>query len=173
MKTYTKFACSTAAALTLALPFAVPASANPATAASSSQEIVVNSRVAMDEWQSETTKDLNRALFRAPLVRKVHPNNSVVQVTFTLGDDGKATNIEVLDGAGNWAARKTAVFAVKRLDALASVPIANPQDANFIANVIFASTPRMRDELAAKLRQSEARRIAASGGEENTIMLGG
>ncbi len=173
MNTYTKLACSTAAALSLALLVAVPASANPVTAAGSSQEILVNSRAAMEEWQAETTKDLNRALGRVPLARKVVPNNAVVQVAFTLGADGMADNIEVLDGRGNWAARRTAAQAVRQLDDLASVPVANPQKAKFIANVIFASTPRKRDELAAKLWKSEASRIAASKDVETTIMLGG
>ncbi|MGB3469198.1 MAG: hypothetical protein WBA51_00065 [Erythrobacter sp.] len=127
----------------------------------------------MKDWQAETTKDLNRALARAPLPRKIVPNNAIVQVAFTLGADGKADNIEVVNGNGNWAARKTAVHAVRRLDNLASVPVANPKSTKFLANVIFASTPRIHDELAAKLWKSEARRIAASTEDDNTIVLGG
>ncbi len=173
MKTYTRYTVTAAAALALAMPFAAPVSANPAATATNSQEIVVKSRAAMEEWQAETTKDLNRALARVPLARKVLPNNAVVQVAFTLGEDGKPDNIEVLRGTGNWAARKTAELAVRHLDNIASVPVANPQDANFIANVIFASTPRKRDELAAALWESEARRIAASDPDRNTIVLGG
>ncbi len=167
MKYLTKLALGNAATIAIMLPLAAP------TAAERSQEIVVKSKGAMEDWQAETTKDLNRALARVPLARKVQPNNAIVQVAFTLGADGKASDIQVLDGRGNWAARKTAAHAVRQLDDLASVPVTNPQKAKFVANVIFASTPRKRDELAATLWKSEAGRMAAAKDAENTIMLGG
>lgn len=167
MNTFAKLACSSAAALALALPFATSA-----VAGEKSDDIVVSS-AAMKEWQAETTKDLNRALGRVSVPVSTRPNSAIVQVAFTLGADGKAENVELLDGQGNWAARRIAVNAVKRLNDLDTVPVRNPEDAQFLANIIFASTHERHKELAAKLWKSERARIAAAGGNDTTILLGG
>ncbi|QUL37033.1 hypothetical protein [Erythrobacter sp. JK5] len=155
-----------AAAFALAVSFAAPA------AAGKSQDIVVTSHAAMQEWQQETTRDLNHALTRAPVARTVRPNDAVVQITFTLGEDGKAENLEVLDGKGNWAARKAAIYAVKRLDGLGDVPVYNPESAQFLANIIFASNREIHDQLAAKAT-SEMRERYAQAESERYILLGG
>lgn len=168
MKTLTKFVILPAAAVGMALPFAAPAIAGE-----KSDGIVVTSMAKMKEWQAATTKDINRSLKNARIPITTRPNNSVVQITFTLGDDGKAENIEVLKGNGNWAARKAATYAVRRLNDLDTVPVTNAQDAQFLANIFFASNKQVHKELAAKLAQSEATRLAASGGEEEYILLGG
>lgn len=168
MNTFTKLACSSAAALTLAF-----SAVTPAMAGETSDDIVVKSKAAMKQWQAETTKDLNRALARAPAARKVRPNEAIVQVTFTLGADGKAHDVTLLDGNGNWAARKAALYAVRRLDGLDAVPVKNPEGAQFLASIVFANSYEMHDELTAKLWKSERARIAAAGGTDTTILLGG
>ncbi len=103
MKTLTKFVVLPASAFALAIPFAAPAAAGD-----KSEDIVVTSKAKMAEWQAATTKDINRSLRAAPIPNSSRPNTSVVQIAFTLGEDGKADNIEVLDGSGNWAARRAA-----------------------------------------------------------------
>lgn len=168
MKTLTKFATLPVAAFALALPFAAPALAGE-----KSDGIVVTSQAKMDEWKAETTKDINRSLVNAPIPNNSRPNTAVVQIAFTLGDDGKPNNIEVLDGRGNWAARKAATYAVRRLDDLDQVPVTNAQNARFLANIFFAGTPEDYKALKTQLKKSEAQRLAAADGEDEYILLGG
>ncbi|MDJ0642941.1 MAG: hypothetical protein QNJ15_08995 [Erythrobacter sp.] len=168
MKTLTQFVALPVAALGLALPFSAPA-----VAGEKSDGIVVTSMAKMKEWQAETTKDINRSLRSAPIPNSSRPNKAVVQIAFTLGADGKPDNIEVLDGRGNWAARRAASYAVRRLNDLDQVPVTNPADAQFLANIFFAGTAEDYKELKAQLKKSEARRLAAADGEEEYILLGG
>ncbi len=169
MNTFTKhLAVLPAAALAFTLPFAAPA-----VAGEKSDGIVVRSQEALEEWQAQTTKDINRSLRNAPIPNNARPNNSVVQITFTLGADGKPENIETLDGSGNWAARKAARYAVRRLNDLDTVPVSNAQNAQFLANIFFASSADMHKQLAAQLKKSERSRLAAAEGEKEYILLGG
>ena len=169
MNIFTKhLAVLPAAALAFTLPFAAPAIAGE-----KSDGIVVRSQAALEDWQAETTKDINRALQHARIPNNAHPNNSVVQITFTLGADGKAENIEMLNGNGNWAARKSAMYAVRRLNNLDEIPVNNPQNAQFLANIFFASSKDMHKQLAAQLEKSERARVAAAGGTDKYILLGG
>ncbi len=168
MKTLTKYTLLPAAAFAIAVPFSAPA-----VAGEKSDAIVVTSMAKMKEWQAETTKDINRSLRAAPMPSSSRPNNAVVQIAFTLGADGKPDNLEVLDGNGNWAARRAASYAVRRLNDLDQVPVSNPQNAQFLANIFFASTAQDHRELKAQLKKSEAKRLAAAQGEEEYILLGG
>ena len=168
MNTFTKFASAAACAAALSLPLAAPAWAGE-----QNDDIVVTSPAAMEQWQAETTKDLNRALAREPLSRKVRPNNSIVEVAFTMGADGRAENVEVIYGNGNWAARRAAKYAVNSLDTLDSVPVTNREDARFLASIIFANDKETHDEIAAKRDRKHAERFAAAGGRNEYILLGG
>ncbi|MEM8724571.1 MAG: hypothetical protein AAGE86_03525 [Pseudomonadota bacterium] len=168
MNTFTKFTPIPLAAFAMALTFTAPVAAGE-----KSDGIVVTSQVAMEEWQAATTADINRSLTRAPIPNNRRPNNSIVQIAFTLGDDGKAENIEVLSGNGNWAARKSATYAIRRLNNLDQVPVTNARNAEFLANIIFASSPEKHKALKAKLKKSEAARLAAADGNNEYILLGG
>lgn len=173
MTTITKYVSAAALSVALALPLAAPVSAGEKSASAESAPIVVQSRAAMKEWKAETNKGLNRALTQIALPRKVLPNDAIVQVAFTLDANGQPTNMQVLDGKGNWAARKTAERAIRRIDTFDEVPVANPQSARFLANIIFAGTADARDRLASELRESERERIAAAQGRDDYIRLGG
>lgn len=156
------------AAAALALPLAAPASAGDKGA-----PIVVTQQQKMQQWQDDTTADLNRSLAREPISRKVRPNNAVVEVAFTLGADGKAENIRVLDGKGNWAARRVAKYAVRSLSTLGDVPVANPEGTRFLASIIFADNIETHDRLAKAAAKARAYRFAAVKEEDRPILLGG
>ena len=147
------------AALLLAVPVGTLAS-------DESDDIIVQPTAAMAQWQADTTRDLNRALAAGGVRYRGSPNDSIVQITFTLGEDGKADNVELYkdyNDSANWLARKMAVRAVKRLDGLDQVPVSNPQDARFLANIIFASNERVHEKLEERLEQSERARLASAG----------
>lgn len=146
--------------------------AAPALAAENSEDIIVTSAAAMEQWQAATTKDLNRSLAREPITRKVSPNNSVVEVAFTLGADGRAQNIKVIDGDGNWSARRAAIRAVRTLDTLDEVPVRNPVGTRFLASIIFADSAETKKTLAKKAKKARAARFAAAD-QEQYILLGG
>lgn len=167
MNMFAKFATATALAATLTLPLAAPAAAGE-----KSDDIVVSSNAAMAKWQDTATNQLNRMLARAPMARSYAPNETIVQVTFSIDADGDPQDITVLDGDANWGARQTALYAIKRLSSLSQVPVRNPQNAKFLANLIFAQDAATHRQLAAKLDASTRTRLAEAGGEESYILLG-
>ena len=142
-------------------------------AGETSDDIVVTSRVAMEEWQADTTRTLNRALQRAPSERYSIPEPGIVQITFELGDNGRPTNLEVYSNSSDWSARRSARYAVRSLGDLSDVPVTNPGSAQFIANIIFADDDQQRDELEQKLEQYERSRLASDTAESDYITLGG
>ncbi|MBV7265286.1 hypothetical protein [Erythrobacter ani] len=170
MKAVTKTISAAALAAALALPFSAPAHAGDKPAAAS-DDIVVRSASAMEQWQKETTQDLNRALEREPISRKVRPNNAIVDVAFTMGADGSAEDIRVLDGKGNWAARRVARHAVGKLDTLSDVPVVNPEGKKFLARIVFADNLEIKKQLYAEMKRSQPERFAA--GKSKYILLGG
>lgn len=165
MTVFTKLA----SAATLAAAFTLPLAA-PAYAGEDSDDIVVRSNAAMQQWQAETTADINRALARDPMSRKVRPNNAIVEVAFTLGANGEAENIRVLDGTGNWSARRAAKIAVRSLDTLDEVPVSNPAEQKFLAQIVFADDKQTHTKLMAKLNQSRSERLASA--DNDYILLG-
>lgn len=161
-----KIACRTiGAALLVALP------AN-SLASNDSDDIVVSPSAAMVQWQEDTTTDLNRALSHGGVRYRGEPNNAIVQITFSLGDDGKADNVRLHNDEGNYFARRIAVRAVKRLRDLDQVPVANPQDAKFLANIIFANSDNDLGRLEERLAKMERARLASSGKERTYLALG-
>ncbi|MFL0354909.1 hypothetical protein ACI5KX_00400 [Erythrobacter sp. GH1-10] len=176
MTTRTKFTKTPLAlgalAAALALPLTVPVSAGEKTSAENAP-IVVRSQAAMEQWQKETTKDLNRALARDPTSRKVRPNNSIVEVAFELGYDGKAENIRIVDGNGNWSARRAAKAAVRSLGTLDDVPVRNPEGTRFLAAIVFADDREIHEKLTAKVAQSREQRFASMAEDDRPILLGG
>lgn len=165
MTTRTKL---TALAAALALPLAAPALAGE-----KSDDIVVSSKAAMEQWQADTTADINRTLARDPTSRKTPPNNAVVEVAFTLGADGRAENIEILDGYGNWSARRAAKYAVRALDTLGDVPVRDRTGTAFLAQIIFADNEEIHAKLTKKAAKARAARFAAMEENERPILLGG
>lgn len=168
MNTLTKIASIPLAALALALPATAPAIAGD-----KSDDIVVTSKAAMKEWQKATTADLNRAAKRAPMPTSARLNAAVVQVAFGMDANGKATNIKVLKGDGNAVARRVAVYAVKQLDTLDQVPVADGRNAQFLARMVFAGSEREHKQLMARLETTDRARFAAADTEGEYILLGG
>ena len=157
--------CAFGAAVLVAIP-------TNAIASDEATDIVVQSNAAMKEWKEDVTHDLNRALARSSVARKMTPNASIVQVTFEIGEDGKPTNIELYNDEGNYSARKTAVYAVSRLRDLDTVPVSGDRsELQFLANIIFADSRADEERLAARLEASEQERIASTGVERTYIAL--
>lgn len=127
---------------------------------------------AMERWQAETTAALGRALALSSAARLMAPNAAIVQVLFSIGSDGMAKDIEVLEGDGNWAARRAALYAVRTLDTLARVPVADPQGTRFIANIIFYRTLDARAQLLDKLQAMERFRLSGSSTARRYVAVG-
>lgn len=165
---YHKINRLTVRALGAALLLAVPASV-----AADHSDIVVQPSPALQDWQQDTSKQLNRALDRggSQYTPFRSANNSIVQIGFTLGEDGRPDDVQVYDGDGNWAAKRAARRAVKSLAGLDQVPVANPQNVQFLANIIFADNERIHDRLEKRLQQMEAARLASSGPERTYVAL--
>ncbi len=166
MNSLTKLAASSAFALMLSLPAATPALAG------GDEPIVVQSKPAMAEWREKTTRDLNRALSHRPSSARLRPNNGIVQVSFTLGEDGRADNIKLYKSGANWIAERLAKRAVRKLDTLDEVPVANRAKARFLASIIFADNAHIHDRLAAELKKSERTRLASADESREFITVG-
>ncbi|EAQ28812.1 hypothetical protein NAP1_14473 [Erythrobacter sp. NAP1] len=164
MKTPVKFAIAPAAALAAALAFAAPA------AAEHSDAIVVTSPEKFAEWRENANATLDRALQREPARRNLRPASGIVQLTFEMGDDGKPANVELVSNTGDGASARTAKHAIRWLGDMSDVPVADAENAQFLANIIFAESPREYRELNAELQRTERARVAAG---DDFITLGG
>lgn len=156
-----------ALAAALTMTFVAPAFAGEPS------DIVVRSDAAMIEWQEDTTASLNRALARDPTARRARPSQSHVEVAFTLGADGRADNVRVTGGNGNWAAKRSAKYAVRTLDKLDQVPVTNRQSARFLASIVFADDEQGYREQSALAAKSREARFASVAPEDRPILLGG
>lgn len=145
----------------------------PAMASASDQgdDIVVSSGSAMEQWQRQTTAQLDRRLSHgAPL--RTDTRNTIVQITFTRGDDGKPDNVQFYNREGSWQERSIAKRAVKSLDNLDLVPIATSEEPNFLASIIFANDERSLDMLRERLDKMESARLASAGPQAKYLALG-
>lgn len=133
--------------------------------------IVVTSPEEMRTWQKSTTNRLNRALARVPQIRNGSIPSGIVQISFTLDEDGRPTDLEVINSTTSPLARGSARQALRRIGDLSNVPVAAPREAQFLANIVFAKDQKDRRELLEGLERSEQDRIAA--GDLNYIVLGG
>ena len=166
MNTLKTFALAPVLALAALTPFAA------AQAEEKHDDIVVTSPSAMADWQASTTRSLDRALQRSPLERTTTPDSGIVQVTFTLGADGRPQDVAIYDSSANWAAERSALYAVRRLGDIGDVPVTNPQGVQFLANIIFADSAIERDDLARTLAASETARLASGEPASAFIALG-
>ena len=166
MTNFTKFALAPSLALAALIPLATPAIAG-------SDDIVVTSQSEMDAWQKGATMRLNRVLARNPAERSATPGSGIVQVTFTLDEDGRPANIALHGSTAGRVAEQSAIYAVRRMGDLSDVPVANAKDAQFIANIVFANDRAERRDLFAELAQSEQTRLASGSSEAQFIALGG
>ncbi|WP_209348844.1 energy transducer TonB [Pontixanthobacter sp. CEM42] len=159
----TGLALGLAASLT---PIAANAGATP------SQDIVVRSQSAMEQWASDTTRDLNRQLNIGAKHKNLGSAQGIVQVRFETDASGKPVNLEVYRSSGNPTADRTATWAVRRLDGLNDAPVNNAAGARFQANIIFANTRADKQRFVAELATSERVRLARSVAESEVISLG-
>lgn len=127
---------------------------------------------AIEAWQAETTEALNAALLKSSAAHLMRPNSAIVQVTFMIGEDGKARDIEIVDGEGNWGAQRASIFAVKNLDTLSRFPGAQPGKRKFLANFIFYRSIESRQRFRRQLARSETLRLASKLPARNYLAIG-
>ena len=145
---------------------AIPASAGD------DPDIVVTSPDKMGEWKAAMNAKLDRHLIRADGVRGERPMTAIVQVRFSLDEDGKPTDVTTLHHSGARRAERAATIAVSNLRGFEDAPLTNVGDATFQANIVFAPNIAERDRLRAEMARLDRARFAASGAR-NVIVLGG
>lgn len=155
-----------AAALALGFSFAIPASAGE------QEDILVTSSAAMEEWTAGVTRDLDRKLLHAERFRERAVSSGIVQLRFTLDQDGSPTAVKTYYSSANTGAVRTAHSAVKRLRDLDQAPVANASGATFQANIIFADNEEEKARFAKKLEKMERTRLASAGQSTMVITLG-
>ena len=153
-----------AAALAVTLPLAAPAAAG--------KDILVTSPTAMAQWQADVTRDLDHKLLLAERYTRGRPTSGIVQIRFTLDEDGKPTNLETVYDSAGTAARRSASWAVRRLRDLDQAPVMNASGVRFQANIIFAENREQKTVLAAQLDRMERVRLASAGSERAVVALG-
>lgn len=134
--------------------------------------IVVESESAMQEWQQDVGKSLDRRLTTATRQTRTNPVSGIVQLRFTLDASGRAHDIEVMSGSGDSSTDTVAKRAVRGLTQLADAPVANASQQTFQANIIFADDARSYRKLAKVLAQSEKVRMAQADSEGGVISFG-
>lgn len=163
MKTFVHLAFAAAAS---AAVLAVPASAGQ------DDGIVVTSPGAMAEWKADMNDQLDRRLIRSDGFRGQGPMTALVQIRFTLDEEGKPANLETIHHSGARRAAFASRLAVRNLRGFEEAPVSDAMGATYQANLIFARNEREKAKLQAELAGIERARLAAGDGE-NVIMLGG
>lgn len=162
MTTRLKTTLAAAVALAVATSTTVPAMAQNDT-------IVVESAGALESWSEAVSRSLDKRLVRAEKSLRANPKSGIVQLRFTLNEDGRAHDFKVYRSSGNIRTDLIAKRAVRSLSNLGDVPVRNPQAEQFQANIIFAEGVQEHKKLAKLLRKTEAKRLAR-GGVESTIL---
>ncbi|MDG5747828.1 hypothetical protein P8Q88_06515 [Qipengyuania sp. XHP0207] len=164
MKTLLTFAlAATASAAALAVPVS----------AGGEQDIVVRSPTqSLNEWKADMNAQLDRKLIRSDGFRNQGPMTAIVQIRFTLDEEGKPTNLQTLHHSGARRAAYASRFAVRSLRGFDEAPLPDARAAVYQANLIFARNDREKAELKAELDRVDQARIAANGAPD-VIMLGG
>ncbi|WP_427964301.1 energy transducer TonB [Altererythrobacter sp.] len=137
------------------------------------EDIVVQSAAAMEEWSQSVTHSLDRRLLLSKKAMRADTVNGFVQLRFTLDDRGKAQDIRVYHSSGDSLTDRVASYAVRSLPNLDEAPVRDVHEKTFQANIIFADGFAEYSELSRELAQSEAKRIAFGGEEEEVVALGG
>lgn len=162
---------NTLSKLVFAPAIAMASLALPASAGDD-QDIVVTSPGKMSEWQADMGAQLDRNMVLAEGIRREGPMSALVQIRFTLDEEGRPTNLKTVHHSGSHSARRAARAAVRNLRGLDEAPVANVANATFQANLIFArdldDKARLEDEMG-----SANRARLASGEVGSVIQLGG
>lgn len=137
------------------------------------EQIVVAPSEAMAEWSADVTRSLNHRLQHTEALRRGTPVSSIVQLRFTLDENGRATDFTTHRSSGHRVTDRIAMRAVRGLDNLDQVPVSDTDGRVFQANIIFASDVFEHAKLASKLEQIERTRLARGGAEADVITLGG
>ena len=134
--------------------------------------IVVESESAMQEWQQDVGRSLDRRLVAVAKQTRIGTVSGIVQLRFTLDVSGKAQDIEVLNGSGDFRTDLVAKRAVRGLSQLAEAPVADASSQTFQANIIFADDEVTYSKLAKALAKSEKVRMAQADSERGVISFG-
>nr|WP_298898857.1 energy transducer TonB [uncultured Altererythrobacter sp.] len=134
--------------------------------------IVVESESAMQAWQKDVGRSLDRRLATATKQTRIDPVSGIVQLRFTLDGSGKPRDISVLNGSGDTRTDFVAKRAVRGLTQLANAPVANASEQTFQANIVFADDKATYSKLAKALAASENIRMAQADSEGGVISFG-
>ncbi|WFL78380.1 TonB family protein [Altererythrobacter arenosus] len=156
--------------LAAALAFAALTPAVPALAGE--QSILVET-AAMESWTESVQQTLDRRLIDSVWAARVEPVSGIVQLRFQLDEQGRATDLEVYRSTGHRRTDTVAARAVRHLRNLDEVPVSNPHQRTFQANIIFAQNPEEFAALEQELARSEASRLALGNDEASVVVLGG
>lgn len=150
---------------------ALAATAMTVAAPAFADDIVVQTKPQMDQWSARVTSELNSALEKA----EWHNGASkpgIVQLRFTVDQNGKAEDISVMRSSGNDRTDDNAITAVSLLDSLGDAPVSSVANRTFQANIVFARNDLQKVNFVKELRQSERDRMARGDAEE-VILIGG
>ncbi|HSM53733.1 MAG TPA: energy transducer TonB [Erythrobacter sp.] len=136
------------------------------------EQIVVHSQAEMEQWKADVTRNLDRRLELAQRQMNATPRSGIVQLRFTLDENGRAENFQTLTSSGDRSTDMVATRAVRRVDNLDEAPIANADGQTFQANIIFANDFGEHDKLKAKLAKMESARLARNESEGKVVSFG-
>ena len=158
---------------TLAPAMALGALAATVPATAGDQDIVVQSQPAMEQWSRDVTRSLNRQLVNVERLNNAVPRPGIVQVRFTLDENGRASDMTLLRSSGHAGTDSLAQKAVRKLRHLDEAPVRDVRGKLFQANIIYARDGYERDQLADELARSERSRIALGVNEAEVLSFGG
>lgn len=134
------------------------------------QELVVTVTppTEMGVWSKTVTRNLDRRLVRSGIGYA----SGIVQLRFTLDEEGHPENILLYRSSGNRHTDRVAINAVRGLNRLNESPVPNVYEQTFQANIVFAMEQHEYEQFTEELRLSEIERLAHATTETDIISFG-
>lgn len=134
------------------------------------QELVVavTPPTEMEVWSKTVTRNLDRRLARPG----IGSTSGIVQLRFTLDEEGHPENILLFRSSGNRRTDRAAMDAVRYLNGLNEAPVRNVYEQTFQANIVFATDQPELEQFTEELRLSEIERLAQASTDSDVISFG-
>ena len=116
--------------------------------------------ISLVQWSGRVSNEIESVLQYPSFPSNQVPADGVVQVKFRCGGSGAPDQVSVFKTSGSRSLDRAAVHAVKRLKQLQPVATGMPSDQNYIAMVLFATSPEEHARQLAMIKKDAARRNA-------------
>jgi periplasmic protein TonB len=154
---------------------AMPAQAKPAPAQAMQQGnpiVIVGERISLPQWSKRMTRVIESRMVYPSYLTRDTPREGIVRVHFRCSEDGRPTEVTLLDSSGFSEIDKAALRAVKNIPTLHPLAEGLGDEQRFQAVLLFAKDQSSYDQQIAALQNDAERRNAWFGSRNAQVAAG-